>query len=210
MMCLNLRLRGFTLIELLIVVAIIAILAAIAVPNFLAAQTRAKTSRVMNDMRTVSLAMEMYRIDNNSYPLNYRDSYLHEANLASHSDPQLLTTPIAYMTTIPVDEFEKARSRFTLYTVNSHMIARWGNSAIAYQTYPKDLWTTLSIGPDLHRQTTGWHSKEMIEQSERVRYGQGGEDPMRPGQTAPLRYDPSNGTISPGDIYAWQGGGFSL
>ena len=60
--------KGFTLIELLIVVAIIAILAAIAVPNFLEAQTRAKVSRVLSDMRTVNTALETYKIDNNKYP----------------------------------------------------------------------------------------------------------------------------------------------
>jgi type II secretion system protein G len=202
--------HGFTLIELLIVVAIIAILAAIAVPNFLAAQTRAKTSRVMNDMRTISVSMEMYRVDNNSFPLNYRDSYLQVGATASHSDPQLLTTPIAYMTTIPVDEFEKSRSRYTIYSVNSHMIAQWGNSTIAYTTYPKDLWLTLSIGPDITRQTGGWFSLKLIEQSEQVFYGQGGHDPTVNSPLRPLRYDPSNGTISYGDIYAYQGGGFSL
>jgi len=62
------RTRGFTLIELLIVVAIIAILAAIAVPNFLEAQTRAKVSRAKTDMRTISTALESYKIDTNKYP----------------------------------------------------------------------------------------------------------------------------------------------
>lgn len=62
------KLRGFTLIELLIVVAIIAILAAIAVPNFLEAQTRSKVSRAASDMRTLATALEAYFVDNNLYP----------------------------------------------------------------------------------------------------------------------------------------------
>src|SRR6056297_1747090 len=60
--------RAFTLIELLIVVAIIAILAAIAVPNFLEAQIRSKIARVKSDTRTVATAMESYAVDNNRYP----------------------------------------------------------------------------------------------------------------------------------------------
>ena len=66
------RLRGFTLIELLIVVAIIAILAAIAVPNFLEAQTRSKVSRVKSDMRTIATGLESYQVDYNRYPLGWR------------------------------------------------------------------------------------------------------------------------------------------
>src|SRR5512135_2812993 len=60
--------KGFTLIELLIVVAIIAILAAIAVPNFLEAQVRSKVSRVRTDHRSMATAIEAYYVDNNSYP----------------------------------------------------------------------------------------------------------------------------------------------
>jgi prepilin-type N-terminal cleavage/methylation domain-containing protein len=63
--------KAFTLIELLIVVAIIAILAAIAVPNFLEAQTRAKVSRVLSDQRTYATALETYMIDNSAYPAYY-------------------------------------------------------------------------------------------------------------------------------------------
>jgi type II secretion system protein G len=60
--------KGFTLIELLIVVAIIGIIVAIAIPNLLNAIQRAKQKRTMGDMRTIGTAAEAYAVDNNRYP----------------------------------------------------------------------------------------------------------------------------------------------
>ena len=77
--------NAFTLIELLIVVAIIAILAAIAVPNFLEAQTRAKVARVRSDQRTLATALETYNLDNNGYPVR-RDSWKRSESWCSRAN----------------------------------------------------------------------------------------------------------------------------
>jgi len=63
------RMSGFTLIELLIVVAIIGIIAAIAIPNLLNAIDRGKQKRTMADIRSVGTAVEEYVLDNNFYPI---------------------------------------------------------------------------------------------------------------------------------------------
>jgi general secretion pathway protein G len=60
--------KGFTLIELLIVVAIIGIIAAIAIPNLLNAIDRGKQKRTMSDVRSVGTAIESYAVDTNIYP----------------------------------------------------------------------------------------------------------------------------------------------
>lgn len=95
---------GFTLIELLIVVAIIAILAAIAVPNFLEAQTRAKVSRARADHRTIATGLEMYHIDHNKYPWCSGNNWCFATTTGgpggSTNTPTLerLTSPISYLT----------------------------------------------------------------------------------------------------------------
>ena len=61
--------KGFTLIELLIVVAIIGIIAAIAIPNLLNAIDRGKQKRTMADLRSIGTAIESYAVDNNVYPV---------------------------------------------------------------------------------------------------------------------------------------------
>jgi len=63
------REKGFTLIELLIVVAIIGIIAAIAVPNLLTAIQRSKRSRTAADIRAVGTALGSYQVDNNQFPV---------------------------------------------------------------------------------------------------------------------------------------------
>ena len=103
--------KGFTLIELLIVVAIIGIIAAIAIPNLLNAIDRGKQKRTMADLRSMGTAIEEYSIDNNFYPI--------AATLAALSDQ---VTP-SYIRALPAgdgwgQDFE-VDSVKTLYTLAS-------------------------------------------------------------------------------------------
>lgn len=90
------RQGGFTLIELL--VAVIAILAAIALPNSLEAQLRAKIARVRSDFRAAAAGLEAYAVDFNQYPPIQHWSYL----IATLEMPgSSITTPVAYLTSVP-------------------------------------------------------------------------------------------------------------
>ena len=95
--------RAFTLIELLIVVAIIAILAAIAVPNFLEAQVRSKLSRVHADLRTLATALEAYCVDQGNYPPEENRHFM-------IGQIAMLSTPVAYVASSALqDPFHPAR-----------------------------------------------------------------------------------------------------
>jgi prepilin-type N-terminal cleavage/methylation domain-containing protein len=73
---LNKNRGGFTLVEIMIVVAIIALLAAIAVPNFLRARKRSQATRVLEDLRMIDSAIDQYAIETNKTsgsPANWTD-----------------------------------------------------------------------------------------------------------------------------------------
>lgn len=105
--------KGFTLIELLIVVAIIGILAAIAVPNFLNARIRALVARVYSEQRAIEDALSAYKIDENAYPVDTgtaliappRNTVTLNGVKQTITGIGVLTTPIAYMSRIPSDPF---------------------------------------------------------------------------------------------------------
>ncbi len=99
----TLKRQAFTLIELLIVVAIIGILAAIAVPNFLNAQLRAKIARAESEIRNIGMSLEAYRLDNNLYPPTNHPDCTWKYPISTRLYP--LTTPIAYMSSVPIDPF---------------------------------------------------------------------------------------------------------
>jgi len=171
--------NAFTLIELLIVVAIIGILAAIAVPNFLNAQIRAKVARVVSEERAVRDAYLQYFMDNNAWPPHYHGPAQH----------QFVTTPIAYLTSSiycpfmntqkgrETEQWEPFRGQY-----HAEIGSRWHDGVWPFlaQNEPEYMaqqrnaaFFIVSLGPDVFF------------------------DMWRP--TA-ARYDSSNGVISHGDI----------
>jgi prepilin-type N-terminal cleavage/methylation domain-containing protein len=94
----NKRRGGFTLVEIMIVVAIIALLAAIAVPGFLRARKRSQASRILNDLRMIDSACDQYAIETNrktgdTVAITDWTNYLKKGSLLYNSGNSLLGTP---------------------------------------------------------------------------------------------------------------------
>ncbi len=210
---------GFTMIELLIVVAIVSILSAIAIPNFLEAQTRAKVSRTMSDMRSLATGLESYCMDYNRYP--FQGAVTPEKNpsivvipvgVSGTSDPNdpmngspqkrynkfipyILTTPVAYLSTLHKDPFApqvngpQPESSYYFYNYLDDsiewMLTDGGKTRqqIVKMIYKRSTWgpwTLISNGPDLDRLDI---EGSIVGNDLTLGY-----------------YDPTNGTISNGDI----------
>jgi prepilin-type N-terminal cleavage/methylation domain-containing protein len=204
------RFPAFTLIELLIVVAIIAILAAIAVPNFLEAQVRAKVSRAHADMRTLAMLLETYAVDNSMYPqaeVNGTLKYLWQ-----------LSTPVAYCANSNFDDPFTPHGPSTNHNVTIATLRYFGFSNRGYLD-------THSSPPSVAGQLYSPRTPKYGEDDEDLRilwflvfcHGPNGvidnlnvagggrfvRDPVMadPKLFVSYVYDPSNGTVSPGEIF---------
>jgi prepilin-type N-terminal cleavage/methylation domain-containing protein len=212
---------AFTLIELLIVVAIIGILAAIAVPNFLNAQVRAKIARSYADMKNLGTAIEMCRMDKNVmlvdlwdddyewatkrimdvfHGVGFRSNQLQRTSIDVFAP---LTTPVSYMTSIPNDPFIEK------YGVDVH-----GGNNVNFRSYiygdlevlDADIGGFYVPAYNPKQNTTNMFGVRPLSTNEWVMLGFGPDGDM-PSTTWGVPYDASNGLTSNGEIVVRSGGG---
>jgi len=204
--------RAFTLIEVLIVVAILAVLAAIVVPNFEEAQIRRNVSRVKSDLRTLAVGLDAYYNDFKHYPLMmvvpgtggdvYQTAYV---------ALNVMTTPVAYLPTVDLfDPFQPLvptaghpnpyhqYSRRYLYInyeptppdlLANKTACNWMD-AIGARQYAATACILISWGPNRKPDNLEWLLYES-----KIRH------PLPDDLNGlGMIYDPTNGTVSGGDI----------
>jgi prepilin-type N-terminal cleavage/methylation domain-containing protein len=186
---------GFTMVELLLIVAMISVLAAIAYPNYLESQIKAKVAQAKSGLKNLGTAMEAYYVDNDGYPGEYltagydettrnRRVYLH------------LTTPVAYLPEIPKDPLRASVADGTSYFNNPYFwyynwLDRYGHLVNLAKDNNWDPWfggqtaiAMISLGP----------SGRTVSGTGGIGFG---------------TYDPTNGITSPGYLYRLLPGGRS-
>jgi prepilin-type N-terminal cleavage/methylation domain-containing protein len=180
--------RSFTLIELLIVVAIIGVLAAIAVPNFLNARVRSQVARVVGDMQALDVALSSYFADHGKFP---PDHWARIPQLGR--DPRslfvdwchYLTTPIAYMASVNLPDPFFIRRESAFLAGQGGQTTGWETSSYHYFNYGyghvdelNSLGANVTPSPGCRLQSFGPSKTDL---------------PRGP-------YHPSNGLMSEGDI----------
>lgn len=213
--------KGFTLIELLIVIAIILILIAIALPNFLEAQIRAKVANSSAELRTIETAMASYFTEQgrhmadgwemNNLGLDPSGGYP-TGGEGSNIIYSQLTTPVAYVTDIPVDEFQVAS--IAVDSAGNGLAAR--DKALVHYRYYSEGWKCAAAGGRLTQGScVGAHlfdpKTEYLGNWIFLSPGPNGEHnygewAMSRGVLnagSPRTYSATNGTKSHGDIVRW-------
>jgi prepilin-type N-terminal cleavage/methylation domain-containing protein len=186
--------RAFTLVELLIVIGIISILALIAVPNFAQAQIRAKVSRALADMRTLTTAIEAYTVDNNNAPYDGEPGFTYSGWNTIQTQ---MTTPIAYITSVPADPFQDRTTAEPTKIGHTHYIDAPARGRHAFD-YGTAYWNDVPNDPTV---TVNWRRNfgnsrwKMSSCGPDLRFANGGSY----FGTREL-YDPTNGVVSEGDI----------
>lgn len=197
--------KGFTLIELLIVIAIVLILVAIALPNFLEAQIRARVTRAKSEIRSLAIAMESYHIDWKFYPAYSFPNYTKRTRFTAGLT--WLTSPIAYIKSLPEDPFPGTLDQEGVgidlsggplsYVLDGY---EHGAQELPQFSHPHDhffggnlvAWCIYSVGPDTPKPET------KASDNDTPLLNDGGATPIS-------SYSPTNGTKSQGDILRYGG-----
>jgi len=177
--------KGLTLFEFLVVIAVIGVLAAIAIPHILQAQIRSRVARVQNEQQLVGSALELYRSDYNAYP----PYYVAPAIIFPRIQRLVpLTTPVDYLPEVPEDVFNRI-------DIGGNKVLIYAERR-SYQEAQADLPLQQSV-------YNSFFDGQLVSALWILRSrGPSGRLLMPPFDVSKL-YDPTNGTVSVGNIVRW-------